>query len=50
MLFINKHGKLCYEVRLFNKPIFTMIDVSPQFDGYDVNGNIINIHDWSFIN
>lgn len=47
-LFVNPNGKLCFTVVLFGKEIFTIIDVVPQFDGYDVNGNIINLNDWSW--
>lgn len=49
-LFVNPNGQLCFEVRLFNKALFTMIDVEPQFDGYDVGGNILNFEDFSYVN
>ena len=48
MLFINPNGQLCYTVILFGKSLFTMVGVEPQFDGYDINGNIINLEDWSW--
>jgi hypothetical protein len=47
-LFVNPHGVLCATVILFGKPLFTMIDVQPRFDGYDVEGKIINPDDWSY--
>jgi hypothetical protein len=49
MLFINPNGMLCYTIILFGKPLFTMIDVQPRFDGYDVNGKVINMNDWTWI-
>jgi len=48
MIFVNPSGLLCYMVVLFGRPLFTMIDVVPRFDGYDVNGDIINENDWSY--
>lgn len=48
MIFINPNGVLCFTVKLFGKQLFTLIDVHPQFDGYDVNGNVINQNDYSF--
>lgn len=48
MIFVNPSGLLCYTVILFGKPLFTMIDVVPQFDGYDVIGKIINENDWGY--
>jgi hypothetical protein len=47
-LFVNPNGDLCLTVVLLGKPRFTMINVQPRFDGYDVNGNIINTNDWSY--
>lgn len=49
MIFVNPSGLLCYTVVLFGRPLFTMIDVVPQFDGYDVNGDIIDENDWSYV-
>ena len=49
-IFINPNGVLCKTIVLFGKPILTMIDVCPSFDGYDVNGKIINEFDWLWIN
>lgn len=46
MLFINPHGILCYTVALFGRELFTAINVTPRFDGYDVVGNIINENDF----
>jgi hypothetical protein len=48
-IFINPNGKLCSTVILFDKQLFTLIDVEPRFDGYDVAGNIINLNDWVWI-
>jgi hypothetical protein len=47
-IFINPNGVLCKTVVLFGKPKFTMINVKPRFDGYDVNGKIINQNDWGY--
>jgi hypothetical protein len=49
MLFVNPSGVLCFTIVLFKKEYFTIIDVCPRFDGYDVNGNVINEHDWCWI-
>jgi len=48
MIFINPNGVLCFAVVLFDKHIMTVIDVVPEFDGYDVHGNIINENDWGW--
>lgn len=48
ILFVNPKGILCVTIVLFNRQLFTMIDIVPVFDGYDVNGNIINLNDWSW--
>lgn len=45
-LFVNPKGQLCFTVSLFGTPLFTMIDVEPRFDGYDINGEVINENDW----
>jgi hypothetical protein len=47
-LFINPNGVLCNNVIMFGKHLFTMIDVYPVFDGYDINGDIIDVNDWCF--
>jgi hypothetical protein len=47
-VFINPNGVLCKTVVLLGKARFTMINVQPRFDGYDVNGNIINLNDWCY--
>ncbi len=47
-LFVNPNGILCKTIVIFNRPLFTMIDVIPEIDGYDVSGKIINIDDWSY--
>ena len=47
-VFVNPNGVLCKTVLLFGKPKFTMINVCPRFDGYDINGQIINVNDWSY--
>ncbi len=47
-VFVNPNGVLCKTVVLFGNPRFTMINVQPRFDGYDVNGNIINLNDWCY--
>lgn len=48
-LFVNPIGVLCFTAVLFNRQLFTVIDVHPRFDGYDVNGKIINENDWIWI-
>ena len=45
-LFINPNGVLCREVVLFGTAKYSMINVRPVFDGYDVNGKIINNKDF----
>jgi len=47
-LFINPNGVLCNTVIMFGKPFFTIIDVYPVFDGYDVNEDVRNIDDECF--
>ncbi len=49
-IFINPNGVLCVTIFFFEKPFLTKIDISPKFDGYDVNGKIINESDWIWIN
>lgn len=48
MIFVNPNGVLCHAVILFGKHIMTEIDVVPEFDGYDINGNIINESNWGW--
>lgn len=48
-VFVNPKGKLCKTVILFGKPLMTMIDITPKFDGYDVRGKVINENDFSFV-
>lgn len=48
-VFINPNGVLCKTSVLFGTPKFTMINIQPRFDGYNVNGNIINQNDWSYV-
>ena len=48
-IFVNPSGILCFTVVLFGRPLFTVIDVQPRFDGYDVNGNLINNDDWVWV-
>lgn len=43
---MNPAGVLCTTVVLFGKPLYTLIGVEPRFDGYDVNGKVINPNDW----
>ncbi len=49
-IFINPKGILCKTIELFGKPVLTMIDICPSFDGYNVRGEIINEFDWLWIN
>ena len=44
--FINPNGILCATIVLFGKELFTMIDISFEFMGEDVNGDIINHDDY----
>ena len=48
-IFVNHKGVLCCTVILFGKEVLTCIDVEPMFDGYDINGNIINANDWNWV-
>jgi hypothetical protein len=48
-LYVNPNGELCSKVILFGKHLFDILRVEPRFDGYDVNGNIINENDWAWI-
>lgn len=49
MIFVNPSGLLCYTVILFGRPLFTVIDVVPRFDGHGIDGDIINENDWIYV-
>ena len=42
-LFVNPNGVLCYTVKLYNREIFTMIDVQPYL--FDKRGCV---EDWKY--
>lgn len=48
-LFVNPRGVLCKSLKFYTLR-WTSIDVSPVFEGWSVDGRVLNENDWSWIN
>jgi hypothetical protein len=49
MKFVSPTGYYCFTVSMFGKQLFTLINVHPRFDGYSIDGKVINENDWGWV-